>query len=39
MRPNEEEEAVEVVWKRMAVCSLVVVEVEDMMRNVVLESV
>ena len=39
MRPNEEEEAVEVVWNRMAVYSLVVVEVEDVMGNVVLESV
>ena len=39
LRPNEEEEAVGVVLNRMAVCSLVVVEVEDVMRNVALESV
>ena len=39
LRPNGEEEVVEVVWNRMAVCSLVVVEVEDVMRNVALESV
>ena len=39
MRPSEEEEAEGVVLTRMAVCSLVVVEVEDVMMNVALESV
>ena len=38
MHPNEEEEAEEVVLTRMVVCSLVVVEVEDVMMNVALES-
>ena len=37
MRPNEGEEAEGVVLTRKVVCSLVVVEVEDVMINVVLE--
>ena len=39
MRPNVEVEAVEVVSNRMAVYWLVVVEVEDEVKNVAVESV
>ena len=39
LRPNVEVEAVEVVSNRMAVYWLVVVEVEDEVKNVALESV
>ena len=39
MRPSVEVEAVEVVLNRMAVYCLVVVEVEDEVENVALESV
>ena len=39
LRPSVEVEAVEVVLNRMAVYCLVVVEVEDEVENVALESV